>query len=413
MSRGAAVVRVQYVGLGLERRELYSTESMDDVLDDIQARWSVDNGRTWSTFVPVQSSTRVDYNGVKVGEGEGTNSVFHAEPGVLVQTCGRQIVIHHRGVYTEEDERQKDWYDHGQPCWHNFTYARYSRDMGRTWSVAQQLVYEAGEAFDPEEPCKPAFINHNEGGAPNNILVCSDGTLAMCLSVARAAGDVKNDDRPWKMGSIIFTGRWDDAKGDYDWRPGARVEISPEDSARGLLEPEIAELRDGRLLVVWRGSTHGWDGTVARLPGRKFFAVSSDGGQTLSAPQAWGYSDGSGFYSPSSFHRMIRHSVTGRLYWLGNITPRPPQGNDPRYPLVIAEVDEEKAALRKSTVTVIDNRVEGQGPGIQFSNFSLLEDRATHALELSLTTYGQEIAAEGTGSAMYPADNYRYTLVLE
>ena len=53
---------------------------------------------------------------------------------------------------------------------------------------------------------------------------------------------------------------------------------------------------------------------------------------------------------------MIRHSVTGRLYWIGNICTQPPEGNWPRYPLVIVEVDEKAAALKRSTVTAIDDR---------------------------------------------------------
>jgi hypothetical protein len=173
------------------------------------------------------------------------------------------------------------------------------------------------------------------------------------------------------------------------------------------MEPEVAELQDGRLLVVWRGSTHGWDGTVAKLPGRKFFSISTDGGRTLSAPAEWKYDDGSSFYSPSSIHRLLRHSVTGRLYWLGNISATPPRGNSPRYPLIIAEVDEAKAALKRNTVTAIDDRRPGQGD-IQFSNFSLLENRETHELELHLTTYGQEPNPADWATA----DNYKYTLTL-
>jgi hypothetical protein len=193
----------------------------------------------------------------------------------------------------------------------------------------------------------------------------------------------------------------------YVWTCGARVETSPERSARGLMEPEVAELKDGRLLVVWRGSDQGWDGTVAREPGRKWFSISSDGGRTLAPVAEWTYADGSRFYSPSSIHRMIRHSLTGRLYWLGNICPAPPKGNSPRYPLVVAEVDERRASPRRETVTAIDDRKEGQGD-VQFSNFSLLEDHETHRLELLLTTYGQEPAPEDWATA----DCHRYTLTL-
>ncbi|MBM4092409.1 MAG: hypothetical protein FJ276_23740 [Planctomycetes bacterium] len=147
---------------------------------------------------------------------------------------------------------------------------------------------------------------------------------------------------------------------------------------------------------------------MAKLPGRKFFSISSDGGRSLTPPAVWKYDDGSDFYSPSSIHRMIRHSVSGKLYWLGNICSTPPSGNSPRYPLVIAEVDEALAALRKSTVTAIDDRQPGQSASVQFSNFSLLEDRETHVFELHLTTYGQEPDPADWATA----DNYKYFLTL-
>ncbi|HJN14254.1 MAG TPA: sialidase family protein, partial [Armatimonadota bacterium] len=362
-------------------------QTQSDVGDDIAARWSLDNGRAWSDFVPVQPSNNIDYGGVTVWEGEGT-AAHDPTSGLLVQLWLRQI--HHGGVY------------------HNFTYIRTSSDLGRSWSDPSPLTYEDGDEFDPTDPLNPGLLNHNEAYLGNNILVRSDGTLVVCLAHANAPGDPKNDERPWRMGSVLMLGHWDADAGEYVWAPGARVEISPEHSARGLMEPEVAELTDGRLLVVWRGSTRGWDGTVAKLPGRKFFSISEDGGLTMTPPAEWQYDDGSSFYSPSSIHRMIRHSVTGKLYWIGNISPTPPSGNSPRYPLVIAEVDEAKAALRESTVTVIDDRQPGQGSGVQYSNFSVYEDRETRDLILHLTTYGQELDAADWATA----DNYRYAVSL-
>jgi len=134
-------------------------------------------------------------------------------------------------------------------------------------------------------------------------------------------------------------------------------------------------------------------------------SLSADGGRSLSPPIEWKYDDGSSFYSPSSFHRFIRHRLTGKLYWLGNVCAAPPSGNSPRFPLVIAEVDESRAALRRNTVTAIDDRQPGQGD-IQFSNFPLAEDRVTQDLNLHVTTYGQEPNPQDWASA----DNYRYTL---
>lgn len=160
--------------------------------------------------------------------------------------------------------------------------------------------------------------------------------------------------------------------------------------------------------LVWRGSDTGWDGTVAKEAGRKWFSISTDGGRTLGAVEEWRYEDGSRFYSPSSIHRMFRHHVTGKLYWIGNICMTPPRGNHPRHPLVIAQVDEFIPALRRASVTAIDERAAYHGSEVQFSNFSLLENRETHELELHLTTYGQEADPKDWATA----DNWKYTVTI-
>ncbi len=386
--RAAALVAVQYVGPKLQRREWQGIEIQSDVAENQVARWSMDNGRTWSEFVPLAPSSNVRYKGVTVWEGGG-GGTYDPVSGVLVDTWLRQVAV--GGVYN---------------C---FTYYRLSRDYGRTWTTPKQLRYEPGEPFDPNDPLKPGFLRHNQAYPGNNVLVHSSGRLIHCVAHANAAGDPNNDKRPWRMGSLAFLGRWNPAANDYDWTPGKRVEISPGHSARGLMEPEVAELKGGRVLVVWRGSNAGWDGSRATIPGCKFFSTSEDGGMTLAPPAPWKYDDGTAFYSPSSFHRMIRHGVTGKLYWIGNISAVPPNGNSPRYPLVIAEVGETIPALRRSTVTAIDDRQPHQGSDVQFSNFSLLENRETHELELHLTTYGQEKDPADWASA----DNYKYTLTVK
>lgn len=385
--RSAALASMTYVGPGLQRREWRAVESRDDVAEHQQARWSEDNGRTWSEWVPQQPSSLVPYAGVEVWEG-GWGEIHDPASGLLLQPWLRQI------------ERKGRF--------HNRTYVRTSADRGRTWSAPQPLRYEEGPEFDPANPAADAFLSRNQGYPGSNVAPLADGSLVLALAHANAPGDPLNESRAWRMGSVLFRGRWDPALGHHVWTPGARVEIAPERSARGLMEPEVAVLKDGRLLVVWRGSDTAWDGTRAQEPGRKWFAVSRDGGRSLSPVEAWRYSDGTEFYAPSSLYRMIRHQGNGRLYWLGNLCLTPPQENHPRHPLVIAEVDEETAALRRDTVTVIANRSPVQGPNVQFSNFSLLEDRESHVLELLLTTFGQELdpAQGATG------DCWRYRLRL-
>jgi hypothetical protein len=104
---------------------------------------------------------------------------------------------------------------------------------------------------------------------------------------------------------------------------------------------------------------------------------------------------------------FLRHSVTKKLYWFGNISAEAPDGNWPRYPLIIAEVDEKPAALKRSTVTAIDDRKPDQSDKLQFSNFTILEDRENHNIELLLTIYSED------PSNWLNADSYKYTLKLK
>ncbi|MCH2211499.1 MAG: glycoside hydrolase [Fuerstiella sp.] len=379
-----ALVSVRYVGPHLERLETHSVEFRDDVYSERFTRFSSDNGKTWSPSRPLASSD-VYYKGKELRETGGAG-FYDRKTGLLVGVWLRQIAIN--GLYN---------------C---FTYSRFSRDFGQTWSMPVQLRYEAGTDFNPDDPHNARFLRSNQAYFGNNIIRHSNGTLIHVVAHANAPGDKGNASRAWKMGSVVFIGRWNPGENNYVWTPGARIEISPLHSARGLMEPAVAELKDGRLLIVWRGSTHGWTGEKATLPGRKFFSVSSDGGKTLSPPREWKYDDGTSFYSPSSIHRMIRHSQTGKLYWVGNICGTPPRGNSPRYPLVIGEIDETKAALKKTTLTAIDDRRPDQPKNIQLSNFSLLEDREKHHLELYLSILGEY------PDSVYTSNSYKYKVLL-
>lgn len=377
-----------YVGPGLEMMETAAQETLDDVGENITARWSSDNGKSWSEPVDIQKSNNIDYGGQIVWEGGWANT-YDPTSKRLVQMWLRQIIV--------------------DKLYHCFTYIRTSTDQGRTWSEPQQLTYEPGPRFDPKAPASGKFLNRNEGYPGNNILVRSDGTLAVALAHANDPFDTGNATRPWKMGSRILTGRWNAERSEYQWRPSELIRILPSQSARGLMEPEIAELPRSRLLIVWRGSDQGWDGTKATEPGRKWFSLSLDGGNSTTPPLPWRYDDGTSIYSSSSIHRMIRHSRTGKLYWIGNLSVGPPQGNSPRYPLLIAEVDDETGLLKKSTVTTIDDRDPNKHDfNFQLSNFSLYENRETHSLELFLTTYGQIPGQENWNTA----DSIRYEVTL-
>jgi hypothetical protein len=120
------------------------------------------------------------------------------------------------------------------------------------------------------------------------------------------------------------------------------------------------------------------------------------------------YDDGSEFYSPSSYSRLIRSSKTGKLYWIGNITADPPNGNLPRYPLVIAQVNETTPTptLIKSTVTKIDDRQSDEPTTVALSNFNVYDDRETGALEMYMSRYGENYGSPTS------ADGYHFEMTL-
>jgi hypothetical protein len=377
----AAIVGVRYVGPGLERVEVQGVEFRNDVLSERVRRISMDNGRTWSDFEPLETpETTVRYAGVEVWEGPGCD-FYDGRTSLLVGAWLRQIAADGR--------------------FSNATYIRTSRDFGKTWSDPEQLKYEIGPDFDVKRPLDEGFRNRNQAYFGSNFVQLRDGTLVHCVALANASGDPENDTRAWRMGSLCFRGTWDNERGIYRWVAGERIEISSEKSSRGLMEPELAEIGEDRLLVIWRGSN------TETTAGRKWFNLSNDGGVTWGAVQELKYDDGTRFYSPSSYHRMLRHTVTGKLYWFGNISRVEPKGNWPRFPLIVAEVDERLPALKKATVSVIDDRLEGQPDQIQFSNFSLLENRETHDVELYLTAYGE------SDVSVFNADCYKYALRLK
>jgi len=152
-------------------------------------------------------------------------------------------------------------------------------------------------------------------------------------------------------------------------------------SSRGCLEPTIAQAPDGRLLMVMRGSNE----SIPDQPGVKWFSISHDEGRTWTPPEPWTYTDGETCYSPSSSSQLFQHS-SGRLYWLGNVSPENPRGSYPRYPLVIGKVDPDSLLLIRESVYPIDTWQPEDGPlPVMLSSFYAHEDRRNGHILLHLS----------------------------
>jgi hypothetical protein len=199
-------------------------------------------------------------------------------------------------------------------------------------------------------------------------------------------------------------GKWDRQAQEYRWTASEPVTI-PRAVSGYLAEPWLARLQDGTLLLDIRGTNRG--ATTPNAPGRHWYALSRDEGRTWSDVTDWRYDDEGQFFSPATMAKLLRHSRTGKLYWFGNISAGPTDGNSPRYPFYIAEVDESIPALKRDTLTAIDNYdPDRHTPAVQFSNFYVFENRETHDFELFLSPYGQY-------ANVYQASVYHYTVGLK
>ena len=215
-------------------------------------------------------------------------------------------------------------------------------------------------------------------------LTRSDGAILVPVQ----SSPVGPDGDYWNPGAgftytdcMLLIGRWRE-DGRLAWRCSERIVGDPERSTRGLIEPTIAELEDGSLLMVMRGSND----ARPELFGHKWMARSRDGGESWSEPEPWRYADGEVFHSPSACSQLIP-DVDGRLLWMGNICGENPRGNSPRYPMIIGEVDRETGLLIRDSVAAVDDRGEGEDERLTLSNFYTREDRETGELLLHLPRF--------------------------
>lgn len=364
------VINNFYLGpTGLERYQVRTRQVHDDVYQDAEIRFSRDNGRAWTDWRH-DPDRDIRVRGDYAREPYLFTPTFDPAAGRMVRLT---LLRTHKG-----DPRiagYKELWDH--------TVYQTSTDGGHVWDTPRLLKYEPGGDYSATDWGNVEYLTHNRSYTGYNVLPLRDGRIATACSVTVPITNAKRETE--NVGGVrLFVGKWNRGRADYDWISSATVGVPKEVSDRGLMEAWIAQLRSGDLFLVMRGNA------TKINPGRHFYAISTDGGKTLSEARELAYDDGSQFYAPSSLSMMFRHSVTGKLYWFGNISDKPSDGNYPRHPLYLAEVDEHKPALKRDTLTIIDAwDPKTQTQWVQFSNFSLMEDRETHAYEMYMTLWGE------------------------
>lgn len=343
---------------GLRLMSVHVITQRSDTVEVAHIRYSDDNGRTWgeTTAWPMRF------------DAEGGQGRRHFWGGYLDRSTDRFISMWNEAVLPTDDplEGMRQWTLH---------YA-VSEDGGRTERVREQVIHE-GEGYDEVHHLpgvtrgKNCVMVGDRGQVP---LTRSDGVILVPVQSTPTGpdGDYANPGRGYTYTDcLLLKGTWRD-DGGLSWTCSERIVGDPTRTTRGLIEPTIAELADGRILMVMRGSND----AVPEWPGHKWSAYSDDGGDTWSTPEPWTYEDGFAFHSPSACSQLLPHS-NGSLYWIGNICEQNPRGNRPRYPIVIGEVDRDSGRLIRESVAVVDDRRPGESERMTLSNFHAREDRET------------------------------------
>jgi hypothetical protein len=330
-----------------------------DTIDSAYYRTSNDNGRTWSAPVAHNTGERRP-----VGMWRKHPRSCHLDP-----ATGRFIEFWVEGVLPTDDPLE------GMRQWNVF----YSID-GR---AAEQLIHEGSE-FNAGHALPGVYTGRNcamLGDVCSLAVTMPDGTILLPVVTSPLGPDGKlyNPTGGYTYtDAVVLLGRWQSDR--LMWRSSEPVKGDPLRSTRGMDEPTLARLPDGRLMMLLRGSNAG----NTSLPGYRWISYSSDGGLHWTNPQPWTYTTGENFFSPSACSQLLPHS-NGKLYWIGHISPVNPRGNRPRYPVVLGEVDRASGLLLRDSVMTIDDRHEGDDEILMIYPPYAREDRRTREVLIHMT----------------------------
>ena len=349
---------------------LHWWQSRSDKFDIAHRRFSGDHGRSWSEPDIVWTHKQVE---------GGTLRRTERVP-LLDLGTGVLLTFILQGVLPGDDPLD------GMRHW-NLRYTL-SRDGGRS-TFHEGPVVHVGEEYDESHPLPGVWIGRNSvmiGDASCRPIRRHDGAILQPVQITPLGPDgvAHNPGGGYTFhDAAVLIGR-DNGEGTLDWTLSSRVEGDAARSTRGWIEPTLAQVEDGRILMLLRGSND----VRPLLPGYRWRSVSEDGGESWSDPRPWADDQGQALHSPSSCSQLLLHS-SGRLLWIGNLCPVNPRGNHPRHPLVIAEVDRESLNLIADTVCSIDRREEGDPERLQLSNFLALEDRRSGDVLIHLSPLGR------------------------
>lgn len=338
---------------------------------------STDNGRTWTPFTSTPDPTK----GLPANYRRETSYSHWVDP--------VNGLLSHLMLALDVETSPKE---HEPPIALSYYYMRYrvSADRGATYLFDEPMVqngYTVEHPFPRVWTGKNGYFLGDIGSRPirtrkGDILIPAQ---VLCLGsdgkmVNPGGGHTYTD-------VMIIIGKWKKDKHIY-WHTTSFIEGDPAKSTRGMIEPTLAQMPDGRILCVMRGSNGGEKDPEYKIPTYRWYSVSTDSGFHWSKPQPMKYDTGEVFFSPSSMSQLLTHS-SGRVYWIGNISDKICRGSHPRYPLYIAEVNPNSLTLVKSTLTMLDTLQPDDTEGLCLSHMLAYEDRENHEIVLPMYRYNQ------------------------
>ena len=353
------------------------SEIGNDVYDICRVSYSADDGITWSDDQPYQVSFATPAGMVRKGFGTPV-----ADP-----HTGRLVVLDGTSVLPSDHMLEALSY--------TFPIYRVSEDRGITWLFEDRIIQDGGE-YTAQHPMQSVWTGKNAVHYSNMPFFDNAGRLIASVQITRLSPDGTLFCPPGALSfheTMVLIGTWQEG-GRLRWEVSEKVVMEPDVSTRGAVEGAVAEMPDGRFLMVMRGSNAG----NPSLPGHKWYCTSADAGHTWSTILPWGYDDGTLFHSPSSYSTIVRHS-SGRYFWVGNICDENPDGNGPDYPVVIGEIDPESFLLRRNSVREIDTYREDDPAHMHLRNFSVYEERSTGDLVMRMTRLWVDNAGHMRGDA--------------
>jgi len=391
---GASVVAASYYTRpqGLDLISIAEIMQRSDTVEAADFRYSPDNGRTWAAGE--------EFPTVGVRPGGRLRRAMRAA--LADPVTGRLLQFYMEGILPSDDplEGFRQW----------VTYYRASEDGGRTWYVNEQIIQQ-GPEFNADHPIAGVRRHHTGfmiGDIASRPIFLADGTLLVPVLIAPAGPDGNyfnaGGGYTYTDGAVL-RGRWGPDGRHLQWERSELIKIDPNLSTRGADEPTLEVLADGRLLMLIRGSND----KKPHLPGRRWMAYSSDQGRTWTKPVPWTYTDGSAFFSPAASSQLLAHS-SGRLFWLGNISPTNTTGNRPRYPFIIGEVDRRTGLLERQRVRVVDDKAPHESTLLALSSPSSREDRETGEIVVNMTRWGANSAGNGRNDYNWTANAYLYRI---